>query len=117
VAGLAADADLGPGGGEAVRRGVVILAHAGRMALRAHEIPILVQLGPVQDVVVLDVLVRIEMKPALAAVALRAAVPGDREGLQAAVGKFDEILLQRLDAEGVFHLERGELAVGPVGLD
>jgi hypothetical protein len=35
MAGLAADADLGPGGGEAVVGGVVILAHAGRVALGA----------------------------------------------------------------------------------
>ena len=117
VAGLAADADLGPGGGEAVFGGVVILVHAGRVALRAHEIPVLVQLGPMQDIIVLDLLARIEMKPALPALLLRPAVPGDRERLQPAVRKFDEILLQRIDAEGVFHLERRELAVRPVGLD
>ena len=45
------------------------------------------------------------------------AVPGDRQRLQPAVGEFDEVLLQRIDAEGVFHLERGELAVRTVGLD
>src|SRR5262249_51909693 len=28
-----------------------------------------------------------------------------------------EILLQRIDAKGVFHLERGKLSVGAVGLD
>src|SRR5262249_55865594 len=33
MAGLAADADLGPGAGEAIIRRVVILAHAGRVAL------------------------------------------------------------------------------------
>jgi len=70
-----------------------------------------------QDVVVLDFLVRIEVKPALAALLSRAAVPGNRERLQPAVRKFDEILLQRIDAEGVLHLERGEFAVRAVGLD
>ena len=70
-----------------------------------------------QDVVVPDLLVRIEMEPALAALVLRPAVPGDRQRLQAAVGKLDQILLQRIDAERVLHLERGELAVGAVGLD
>jgi hypothetical protein len=117
MAGLTADADLCPGTGEAVIHRVVILAHAGRVALGAHEIPVLVQLGPMQDVVVLDLLVRIEMEPALAALLLGAVIPGDRQGLQPAVRKFDEILLQRLDAEGVFYLERGELAVRVVGLD
>src|SRR5262249_39839303 len=36
---------------------------------------------------------------------------------RAAVGEFDQVLVQRIDAEGIFHLERGELAVGSVGLD
>src|SRR5262249_36545170 len=114
---LAADADLCPGAGEAVIRRVVILAHAGRVALGAHEVPVLVQLGPMQNIVALDLLVGIEMEPALATLLLRAGVPGDREGLQPAVREFNEILLQRIDAEGVFHLERGELAVGAIGLD
>ena len=65
----------------------------------------------------LDLLVRIEMEPALAALLLWAAVPGDRQRLQPAVGKLDQILLQRVEAERVLDLERGELAVGPIGLD
>src|SRR5262249_34148205 len=117
MAGLAADADLGPGAGEAIIRRVVILARAGRVALRTHEIPVLVQLGPMQDVIVLDLLGRIEMEPALSALLLRAGVPGDRERLQPSVREFDEILLQWIDPQGVFHLERGELGVRPVGLD
>ena len=103
---LAAHADFREARGEAVGRRVVVLAHAGRMALRAHEIPVLVQPGPVQHVVVLDLLVRIEMEPALAALVLRPAVPGERQRLQAAVGKLDQILLQRIDAERVLDLER-----------
>src|SRR5262249_13184876 len=66
VAGLAADADLRKGGGEPVAGGVVVLAHAGGVALGAHEVPVLVQPGPMQDVVVLDLFVGIEMEPALA---------------------------------------------------
>ena len=97
MAGLAADADLGPAGGEAVGRRVVILAHAGRVALGAHEVPVLIELGPMQHVVVTDLLVGIEVEPALAALVLRAAVPGDRQRLQPAVGKLDEILLQRIE--------------------
>ena len=117
MTGLAAHADFREAGGKAVGCRIVILAHAGRMASRAHEIPVLVQPGPVQHVVVLDLLVRVEMKPALAALLLRPAVPGERQRLQPAVGKLDEILLQRLDAEGVLDFKRGEVAVGPVGLD
>jgi len=57
---------------------------------------------------------RIEVEPALAARGLRPRVPGDRERLQPAVGKLDQVLLQRIDAEGVLDLEVGELSVPPV---
>src|SRR5215211_5127975 len=67
VAGLAADADLREARGKAVVRRVVVLAHAGGVALGAHEVPVLVQPGPMQDVVVLDLFVRVEVEPALAA--------------------------------------------------
>ncbi len=117
VARLAADGDLGEVRREAILRGVVVLAHAGRMTLGAHEIPVLIELRPMQDVVVLDVLFRVEVKPALAALRFRPCVPGERERLHAAVGKLDEVLLQGIEAEGVFHLEGGEVAVRPVGLD
>src|SRR4051794_29124086 len=52
MAGLATDADLGPGGGKFVFRRIVVFAHAGGVALGAHEIPVLVQFGPMQDVIV-----------------------------------------------------------------
>ena len=70
-----------------------------------------------QDIIVLDLLVRIDMKPALAAFVLWPRVPCDRQCLNTAVGKFDEILLQRIDTKRVFHLEHGKLAIWPVGLD
>ena len=70
-----------------------------------------------QDVVVADLLVRIEVEPALAALVLRPAVPGDRQRLQPAVGKCDQVLLKRIDPERVFDFELGELAVRAVGLD
>ena len=57
------------------------------------------------------------MKPALAARLSRPAVPGERQGLQASVGEFDEVLLQRIEAEGVLHLEHRELAVRTIRLD
>ena len=78
VAGFTADADLRPFRIETIARRIVILFHAGRMALGAHEIPVLVQLGPMQEIVVLDLLVRVEMEPALAALLFRPAVPCDR---------------------------------------
>src|SRR5215467_3574168 len=57
------------------------------------------------------------MKPALAALILRPAVPGDRKGLDAPIWKFDQILLKGIDTERVFDLVACELAVGAVSLD
>src|ERR1700756_1560590 len=116
MARLATDADLGPGGGKIIFGCVVVLVHARRMALGAHEIPVLIELGPVQHVVVLDLVIGIKMKPALTSPAFRSAVPGDGKRLYPAIRKFDEILLKRIDAEGVFDLESRELAVRAVGL-
>ena len=65
----------------------------------------------------LDLLVWIEVKPALAALIFRPAVPRQRQRLKPAVREFDEILLQRIEAEGIFHFERCELAIRPVRLD
>ena len=59
----------------------------------------------------------IEVEPALAALILGPRVPGDAQRLQAAVGKGDQILLQRIDAEGVADLELAGPAVRPVGGD
>src|SRR5262245_41448470 len=70
-----------------------------------------------QNVVVLDLLIRVEVKPALAALSLRPAVPGDRQRLQPAVGKLNQILLERIDAEGVFDLEGAGRSVRPIRLD
>src|SRR5262249_19473403 len=117
VAGLAADADFGPGGSEAIVCRVVVFVHSGRMALGTHEVPILVQFGPMQYIIVFDLLVRIEMEPALAGLIFRPAVPGDRQRLQAPVRKLDQILLQRVNAESVLDLEHAELAVRPVRFD
>ena len=65
----------------------------------------------------LDLLIWVEVEPVLATLLLRSAIPGERQRLQPSIGEFDQVLLQRIDAERVFHLERGKLAVGAVGLD
>ena len=47
----------------------------------------------------------------------RDSVPGDRQRLQPATRKLDQVLLQRLEAERVLDFEVGRLAVGTVGVD
>ena len=75
VAGLAGDIDLGPGGRVGVRGRIVVLAQLGRVALGAHEVPGLIDAGPVQRIAGVQVLVGVEVEPALAALILRAARP------------------------------------------
>ena len=58
------------------------------------------------------VIVGIEVEPALVR-----DVPCKVERLQAAAIELDQILLQRRHADGIFDLERRELAIGAVGLD
>jgi hypothetical protein len=87
------------------------------MTFGAHEIPILIEFRPAQNVVVPNVFVRIEMEPTLAALVFRSAVPCDRQSLQPSVRKFDKILLKRIHAERVFHLIGGQFSVMPVGFD
>ena len=112
-----ADVDLRPLRRVSVRLRVVALAHVGRVAVRAHEVPVLLPPGPVQ------------------LVAGGRSARSDRGGtsagrllsgrashaivrrLQPAAGELDQVLLQRRDAERVLDLVVGELAVGPVGAD
>ena len=109
---LAADVDLAPGRVVGIRREVVALAQVGRVAVRAHDVPALIAARPVQRVVVPDLLVGVEIEPALPL-----DVPGDRQTLQATAGEAHQVLLQRVDAEGVLDPMIGQLAVGPGGVD
>ena len=97
--------------------GVVVLPHVGRVTLGTHVIPVLLRARPVERIRVRDPLVRVEMEPALAARLLRPRVPRERESLDAAVRELDQVLLQRLDAEGISHGESGRFPVLAVGLD
>ena len=117
MAGFTAHADLGKGGRELIAGRIVVLTHAGRVTFGAHEIPVLVEFGPVQRIAAGDLAIGIEMKPALATLIFGPAVPRDRQRLNSAIGKGDQILLQRLDAKSVFDLKHAELAVRPIGLD
>lgn len=72
---------------------------------------------PVKRMAGAEGLIRVEMEPALTTFAFAAAVPGDAEGLQAAARQFDEILLQRVMAEGVVDAKGVDAAVRAVGLN
>src|SRR5262249_38968315 len=112
-----ADADLGKACREAIPVRVIVLANAGRMAFSAHEIPVLVQFGPVQRVAMRHRAVGIEVKPALAALLFWPRIPRNGERLHPSVRKLDQILLQRINTKSVLHLEGRQLAIRPVGLN
>ena len=55
------------------------------------------------------------MEPALTALLRRPAVPGDAQGLQPSARQLEQVLLQRIDAEGVLDRIVAQRAVRPVG--
>ena len=85
------------------------------MTFRTLVIPVLRRVRPVQHIAMIDLLARIQVEPPLAALLLRARIPGDAERLQSPIGEWNQILLQRLDTECVGHLEIRELAVRAIG--
>jgi hypothetical protein len=85
------------------------------MALGTLQRPVLIDAGPVQRIGVVNLLVGIEVEPALPAFTFRPRVPGNRQRLIAPAGESDQILLQWIDAEGVADRVVAELAVGAIG--
>ena len=81
VAGLATDIHIGECRRIGVGSQVEVLAHVGRMTVGAHVVPGLVAAGPVQRVAGGQFLIGVEMVPAVPALILGTAVPGDAERL------------------------------------
>ena len=75
VARLARHVDLGPRRLVGVGRQVVVAPEIGRVAVGAHVVPVLVRARPVERIVVRDLLLRVEVEPALAALRPWAASP------------------------------------------
>ena len=85
------------------------------MTVGAAAVPVLFEPRPMQRVAEVDLLVRVQREPALAAAVPGARIPRNRQRLHPSPGKLDQVLLQRVDAERVLDLEIGELAIGAVG--
>ena len=111
VAGLARDVQLVPGRVVGVGRRVVVLGEVRRVAIGAHQVPVLVAPGPVELVVRRDALVGVEREPALLV-----GVPRDGQALQPPPGELDQVLLQGLDAERVRDGVVAQLAFGALGV-
>src|SRR6266498_5708967 len=82
------------------------------MTIGAHQVPVLIDLCPVQRIVVLYPLIRIDVEP----VSLL-CVPGRAQCLQTATRKLDQVLLQRSDAKGVLDFKIGEPSFAGFSVD
>ena len=106
MASLTAHAEAVPLTGEGAVAGVKVALEPGGVTFHAHEVGVLARLAPVQWVLEIHALAGIKMKPAML---LR--IPRHAQGLQATVADFDQVLLQRSNAEGVGHFEVVILAI------
>ena len=93
MAGLTGNVPIAPGAGIAVCGEVVALLEIRRVAVGALVIPGLIAPRPVQAVSGPQFLVGVEMEPALPALLLWAAVPGDTKRLESPAGHRDQVLL------------------------
>jgi hypothetical protein len=71
------------------------------MAIGTHVVPSEVPACPVPGVIGGNCLFGVKVEPALATDLFWPRVPGDRQGLIATTGKGDQVLLQRINTEGV----------------
>ena len=70
-----------------------------------------------QRVLVIDLLVRVQVIPALPALGGGARIPGDAQGLQPTARQRQQVLLQRIYTEHIGDFEVLQLAVLPVRVD
>src|SRR5262245_62094295 len=117
VARFAAHTQFRPGGIERLRARVVPLAEIGRVAVRAHEVPVLPEPGPVQWIGRRDPLAGIQVEPPLSPGGFWPGIPGNAQRLQAPARHRYQILLERIESEGVADFEVSEFTVAAVGTD
>jgi L-lactate permease len=109
---LAADANFSLGAVITAGAGIVILDEAGGVAFGAAGVPVLVRAGPVEPIPGREVLIGIEVIPAVSL-----NIPDYVERLEPAWFGGNEILLERGYAHDAGDLEGAHLAVSALGLD
>src|SRR5690606_12065639 len=105
MAGLTAHVDLSPASSKRIGLWIVAFAQAGGVAVGTHVVPVLRRPGPVKLIPMAHRIIWVQVEPALPAFVGRAAIPSNRQGLQTTDGKFHQVLLQWINAEGVTDLE------------
>ena len=86
VTGLAGDIDFRPGRRKGFCLRVVILLQVGGVTGGAAAVPVLARACPVQYIIMGNGFIRVEMKPALAALRSRPRIPGNAQRLQSSAG-------------------------------
>lgn len=110
MAGFATDPGLGPGGVVTLVFEVVVLRHAGVVTNDATTIRVLEMAGPVKGMFRIDLLVGLQVIPALSALVGGATIPGHIQCLQMTATDIDQVLLQGIVAKGVLDGEGAGLA-------
>ncbi len=87
------------------------------MAISAHIVPVLVGPRPVNCIVMDDFFIWVEVKPALAALTFRTAIPCQCPGPAAAARKLNKILLERIYAKCLFYFIIVQLPIGAICAD
>jgi len=111
VACLTADIDIRPGGLIDIALDIVVFFQVGGVTFRAHSIPILTGVGPVQPILWIHRGVRIEMVPFLLF-----DVPSNGKALQTAARERHKVLLQRVPTKGVGDFKLSHLTARPLGV-
>ena len=117
MAGLACHMGFGPGALVLAQIGVEIFLELRGMALHTHEAGVVLPAAPVQLVAWCNALRTLQVEPALPALVCGTAVPCQVEGLQAAVGHGNQVLLQGRETQRVGDFKVCGLSVRTLGAD
>lgn len=102
VARFAANTQLGEGRGVTIGIYDVVFFHSRRVTVRAHVIPVIRPATPMERIGRGNRFPGPQVEPSLPALVFGSGIPGECKGLQPTVSSVEQVLLQRLNAKGVF---------------
>ena len=82
---------------------IKIFADIRAVAFRATRVPVVIRAGPVQGIVTLYVVLRVQVIPTLPALLHWTAIPGNRECLKPPSFQREKILLQGINPKHIAH--------------
>jgi hypothetical protein len=97
--------------------GIVLFPDIGGMAFRAHIIPVLSYMRPVQHILRGNAFLVVNMEPALSALLCRTCIPAEGQHLVSPSRELNKVLLQRPDAKNIRDPEIAVLTVYSLGID